>query len=402
MTAEKRKMVTYADIARVFTPSAPVISRDSFAGRSEEIMSILDVLNDPGQQVALYGERGVGKTSLANVLSEFLTIHDGQTTLLAARINCNSNDNFKSIWVKVFRELSVPVPEQWAFGTPDPDEIRSLLSKVRPVRLVVLDEFDRVDDDEALSLMADTIKACSDHRVATKLVIVGVADSIDQLIGEHASVQRGLAEVHLARMSYLDSQGIITSGLDRLNLTIESAAQNRINRLAEGLPHYVHLLAKHACQLAVADDRSKVTIKDVELAIDKAMEKHSVVKEYQLAIQSPRKKNLYAHVLAACALAEKNLLGQFVPSSLRDPLYRMTGRSYTIQSYSKHLADFASDDKGNVLKREGSPRKYTFRFQNPLLQPFSVMAACRAGIIPDDYMSEIFRAPDTDEIPPLA
>jgi hypothetical protein len=39
----------------------------------------------------------------------------------------------------------------------------------------VLDEFDRVEDDETPSLMADTIKAMSDHAVQTKIVIVGVA-----------------------------------------------------------------------------------------------------------------------------------------------------------------------------------------------------------------------------------
>ena len=40
--------------------------------------------------------------------------------------------------------------------------------------VIVLDEYDRVEDDDALSLIADTIKSLSDHAVETKLVIVGV------------------------------------------------------------------------------------------------------------------------------------------------------------------------------------------------------------------------------------
>ena len=65
----------------------------------------------------------------------------------------------------------VEVPEAWSFASPDPDEIRRLLEGF-PRPFIILDEFDRWEDDDGLSAMADTIKALSDHAVETKIVIV--------------------------------------------------------------------------------------------------------------------------------------------------------------------------------------------------------------------------------------
>ncbi len=355
-------------------------------------MKVVNVLNQPGEHVVLYGERGVGKTSIANVIADIIMHRGGGYEALSVRVNCNTNDNFKTIWRKVFRELGIEIPDEWKYASPDPDDLRYMLSKVDPPKLIVLDEFDRIEDDEALSLMADTIKALSDHRTASKLVIVGVADSIDQLIGEHESIQRGISEVHVPRMDYEDCVRIVVGGLEKLDLAIVDAAQTRIARLSEGLPHYVHWLAQKAAQRAVADDRTVLTVLDVEAATEESTKRHSLVKEYQTAIQSPRRNNLFSRVLASCALAEKNLLGQFTSSAVREPMSRIMGRRYEIPAFARHLAEFTEEEHGSVLKKEGSERKYTYRFRNPLMQPFAIMAALSEGVIPEEYKAELFGA----------
>lgn len=50
---------------QVFTPGSPVNERDLFSGRIEQIQSVLDAVTQRGYHAVLYGERGVGKTSLA-------------------------------------------------------------------------------------------------------------------------------------------------------------------------------------------------------------------------------------------------------------------------------------------------------------------------------------------------
>jgi len=55
----------------VFTPNTPIDQRALFAGRGDQIRRIIDAVNQAGQHAILFGERGVGKTSLANVISQF-------------------------------------------------------------------------------------------------------------------------------------------------------------------------------------------------------------------------------------------------------------------------------------------------------------------------------------------
>jgi hypothetical protein len=52
--------------------------------------------------------------------------------------------------------------------------------------IVIFDEFDRLRDQIARRTMADTIKALSDHDVRATVVIVGVADTVDDLVAEQS------------------------------------------------------------------------------------------------------------------------------------------------------------------------------------------------------------------------
>jgi hypothetical protein len=238
--------------------------------------------------------------------------------------------------------------------------------------------------------MADTIKALSDHIVETKVVIVGVADSIDQLIGEHESVQRAIDEVLMPRMSEPELFDVVDNGLKIVEMNIDMKARSRIAKLAEGLPHYVHLLTLNAAQRAVLDDRKKISAEDVNEAIKRVVERHSLLREYQTAIQSPRPDNLFARVLASCALAEKNRLGYFTASAVREPMSRIMARQYDIPAFAAHLKAFTGPDRGSVLRREGTERRYTYRFRNPLLQPFAVLMAISDGLIPEAYREKLF------------
>lgn len=53
---------------QLFTPSTPISVADLFAGRSSQIYRIIDAIGERGRHVILYGERGVGKTSLAQII----------------------------------------------------------------------------------------------------------------------------------------------------------------------------------------------------------------------------------------------------------------------------------------------------------------------------------------------
>jgi type II secretory pathway predicted ATPase ExeA len=378
-----------AHVAQVFTPGAPIDSLALFGGRMTQIIEVINTVGQRGQHVILYGERGVGKTSLANVLSEIFADRNLKV-LSAVKINCNTNDDFRSLWSSIFRELASKEPSVDAAeeAPSDPEGVLYALEHLEQDWLIVIDELDRLEDNETLSLLADTIKTLSDHSVGVTLVLVGVADSIDELIGDHQSVERALTQVQMPRMSVDELEEIVDKGVGQLSLKVNPEAKLRIARLSEGLPHYTHLLSLHAAQEAVADDRDKINVADVERAVGDAVQKaqHSIKSAYVRATQSPRSDNLFEEALLACALATKGELGHFTAKAVCEPMTQIMGRPMEIASFARHLNEFAGDARGAILQKTGKPRGWFYRFTNPLLQPFVILSGLAHDKIDDQTL----------------
>ena len=90
--------------------------------------------------------------------------------------------------------------------------------------------------------MVDLIKNVSDNNRHVTISLVGVGESITELIGEHPSVQRNLVQIEMPPMSDEEIKTIITKGCDLLGLRVVSAVLDEIAQLANGFPHYAHLL----------------------------------------------------------------------------------------------------------------------------------------------------------------
>jgi ABC-type multidrug transport system ATPase subunit len=101
---EKSSM--FIKISNVFRPGAPIDESTLFAGRLDQIHDVMSGIVQAGRHVIMFGERGVGKTSLAKVMADFLS-KAGLQVLNSGTINCDGTDDFHGLWHKVFRELSV-------------------------------------------------------------------------------------------------------------------------------------------------------------------------------------------------------------------------------------------------------------------------------------------------------
>ena len=90
-------------VGEAFRPAAPTDRRDLFAGRTEQIGELFAVLGQPGQHAVVYGERGVGKTSLVNVTAQMIR----DSNVLVARATCDASDEFGSVWRKALEEIVI-------------------------------------------------------------------------------------------------------------------------------------------------------------------------------------------------------------------------------------------------------------------------------------------------------
>jgi Cdc6-like AAA superfamily ATPase len=387
-------------ISRAFSPTAPIDERSLFSGRIDQLTSLIRAIGQKGQHAVLFGERGVGKTSLANVLSSFMG--RSPDTVLAPRINCDVGDTFDSVWRKVFDEITISrtppsigfLPSsdrqqlstnEWVPEQLSPETVRRLLAELgrNAIAIVIIDEFDRLDR-QVKRQIADTIKTLSDHAVSATVILVGVADSVQELIEEHQSVERALVQIHMPRMTRDEISTIINQGINKLDFTVTEPAMERIITLSQGLPHYAHLLGLHASEIAVQREMKEVTLPVVDEAISKSIDaaQQSIKTAWHTATSSPRKDNLFSEVLMACALANTDDLGYFAAQDVREPLRKILDRPIEIANYAQHLADFCSDKKGPVLQRIGDSRKHRFRFVNPLFQPYVVMQGFASNKIP--------------------
>lgn len=386
------KIQKIARVGQVFTPGSPIDEYALFSGRQPQVMDVVNAINQKGQHVVLFGERGVGKTSLANILGAVFVDEAGKP-VWAVRVNCGTTDTFHSLWSRLFREMDREdeFQAQWSEVPPDPEDVRYLLQQPGERLLIVIDELDRFEDDEGLSLLADTIKSLSDHAVNVTIILVGVADAITELVGDHQSVERALTQIPMQRMPQPELEQIIERGLERLDMAIAEDVKLRLARLSEGLPYYTHLLALHATQRAIQDDRDQVTSVDVESAIRNAVAKaqHSIRTAYQMAVRSTRDESQFEEVLLACALAGKDGLGYFTAGSVREPLSRIMQKPREIPHFARHLHKFAEDRRGRVLEKTGKKGSHFYRFANPLLQPFVVLNGVARNVASEDLIREL-------------
>lgn len=384
-------------VSQVFTPATPVSESALFAGRMEQLRRVIDTVNQRGRHSIIFGERGVGKTSLATVIASRLT---AQQQILAPRVNCDSGDTFPSLWKKALSrvnflrrteavgfQMNIFERQMQAAEMLDsdatPDAVQQVLSGLAELGavIVIFDEFDRIQDATARRLMADTIKALSDHDIDATLVIVGVADSVHELIQQHESIERAVVQTKMPPMSIPELQLILDNGMGRLQMEMDPAVRTEIALLCQGFPHYAHSLGLHATRACLDRHALKITSADLDVAIQQALDEvnQTIRSIYDKAVFSPQRDTLHASVLLACALVTPGEFGYFTAANVRAPLSEIIGRPYDIPGYSTHLKGFCTEHRGQILQVTGRARALKYRFRSPLMRPLIIMKGIAEG-----------------------
>lgn len=273
----------------VFTPTQPKTSR-RLIGRQAELQQIMQAFLEDHAHVVLYSERGRGKTSLSNMVVESLRAAE----TVVARYTCEAGSTFDTMMRGLLRSLpssllvghfehdgvassgfdgeaaaltdrdSQGCESALPRGILRPQDVTALAHRLSCRRLVgVVDEFDRVIDSDTRTRLADTIKQLSDQNSFLLFLIVGVSENVDQILGQHPSIQRAVQAVHLPLISEQDLAEMVSQGAQGSGIDFPVPIVAHISILARGMPYMAQLIGLRLVQSARA--RGDIVVRDKDL-----------------------------------------------------------------------------------------------------------------------------------------
>lgn len=395
---------------QLFTPSAPINIAELFIGRQQQALKIVDAIGERGRHIVLYGERGVGKSSLVQIIPFF--IPRGPRNIRHVRVQAFPGDTFSVVAKRIFSDIhfEADIGEgRKVYNISDlyPDQVTidNFLSEMRrfkesEIPIIVIDEFNEIDDEDTSITIANIIKALSDIGSNVTLIIVGVADNITDLIERHRSIERCTEQILMPRMPSNERKEVLEKRLAKLGMTIGGDEKWKIINLSKGLPAYIHSLGKHAVFSALERRSLHINEEDVDNAINSVLQasQQTIKESYEIAIRSHQSRALFRHVLTACALAKGDDNGFFTPTAIKDPLSGILKKSQEISNFQGTLEDFV-EKRGGILERLGQARQFRYRFAKPEMQPYVLMRGIRDGII-DEKARQVLCCPEQPDLFP--
>lgn len=271
-------------IRDAFTPSQPVNDRAMFAGRRALLEDLIVAIEDQRLHFVLYGDRGIGKTSILHVLSDLAIDAD----YLVCYISCGDRMTFSDFARRIAQRIPLLFHGDYAPGSADVEQGQHLsdilpqgeidvstfgemLGRLSDTRiLMLLDEFDRVETEDFRRSIAELIKNLSDKAAPAQIVIAGVAPDLSELIAQIPSIRRNVLGVLVPNMTDDEVSEMLAIAERRAGLAFTAEARELIGLASLGLPYLVGLVAQHAALLATRRDDHQVTKADVREAIRKA------------------------------------------------------------------------------------------------------------------------------------
>jgi Cdc6-like AAA superfamily ATPase len=309
---------TITQIENAFQPAREVDTAARFAGRKEAVSDAYYGMITSGAHLAIVGNRGIGKTSLArqvlnlargdnDLLAKLDLPHDRKLDFLSIYFACgNTVTDTTDLLERLL--TSANCLADWVYEIPKASKVvrgyspkfganifgaevslggeRKTESNVEAAIashsidtvftntvaaiveenlasdgiLIVIDEFDQVGNPIGF---ASFLKSLATNVPAVKFCLVGVAQDIQNLMREHQSSDRLFAGsiISLPSMSPPELKEIVRIAEQSIDsyITFDSEAVDRMVQLAQGHPYMVHLIGKYALRAAFHMDIRSIT-----------------------------------------------------------------------------------------------------------------------------------------------
>lgn len=408
-------------LMNAFRPAQEVDNPRFFAGRAKQVSELTDALHVVGSTPLIFGDRGLGKTSLAIQMKH---IAEGEIELLGALglrdrafsedqrchallVTCTDETrNFDgliqrlinaaekvdlsskkpiykprhvakrttsfTVWLKFISKTDttefIPKEARPSYQDFSPTEklqylIDCIAETSRQPVVFIIDEIDLLEDTRGL---ASFIKATSGKRA--KFVLVGIASDFGNLLADHQSIGRSLVGVRVPLMDQEELHQIIDNAQDYLNyynipITFGYSARAHIVRSAEGFPWLAHVIGEASLLKASAAGHDEVTGNDVLDAI------------YELPSNrfGQQFSDTYSRIVRASPQRETVLrafadwFSDDIPTT---EIYRVLKADLGVANPSSYKAELASPKFGPVIYTPVGRRRGDVRFADPIFKVY--------------------------------
>jgi hypothetical protein len=254
------------------SPTEPIRSVEFLRGREQKLEDIRRAFVAKGRHIFVHGDRGVGKTSLAQTAAFEHQSSEQRPVLLT----CDPSSSFYRIAGDIATALAGfnPLATKRSSSTkisaglgpcltaehqqqleqgliPDLRSINEAVAVIDNLArrhskapVIVIDEFERVAEPGDRTLFADLIKQVGDQSIPIQLIFCGVGSSLSDLLDTHHSCYRYLQSIKLERLAIDGRLEIIDDVHSAFSLTIDDVTRYRIAKISDGYPHYVHLICE--------------------------------------------------------------------------------------------------------------------------------------------------------------
>lgn len=395
------------------TPSDTIKTPERLFGRAKNLRVIDRALNSAGRQIFIYGDRGVGKTSLALTAAY---VH-ASTESPPIHVMCSKTGTFAQV-IQAIGNAQIPIAdrvEKPATGgglnlnvpglggvgftrssrsTPTIaapaslndalDVVRYVASKRKGQTIVIIDEMERIESPDEREKFAEFIKNIPELDGNVRFIFCGIATDVNELLQSHPSAGRILENVPLERLHHSDLWKILTNVGKKLGVEIQQESLTRIGQISDGFPHYVHLIGE-SLFWSMFDDSNEVTKSDAphfREGIKGALQRTEATlrAQYDKATQKYRNTEEYEEALWALAdsTSDRRQIAEIYESSYKWILARRIGRQLLPRDkLNQRYLSLRKETHGRVVFGYGSG---WFSFRESIMRGYVRLRAEDKGV----------------------
>ncbi len=375
----------------VFTPTRPKRLYKDFSGRRDMIESVIQAVEEEKTHVVLLGEKGIGKTSLANIVGECAK----EAGYLVARVTCSADLTFEHLMRSILEQFSNRIAEapvgdllQKRIGATDlmdlvendvydvPSAIRVFQKLSENQAVVLIDDFERIECNEFKVKIAELMEVLSDQGAWLSLLIFGRGSRAADILPDAFETVPNVTWLKLQPMTDEECGHVIRRGAASVGIRFEDSVVDSLIHLSQGVPSALQWLCLLSIRQATQRYASDVEMQDLAEIVGHAANKvdprlsacyddlcgsnrgRSIDDTLYLAVQTPTDPN-----------------GIFSTDTMSQISFDAIGRSMVELPLHKALSRLSRNggDQPPVLEKVQASGGTCYRFVSPTMRSIVMM-----------------------------